>query len=236
MVSIIQKADGGRTLFMKHPKFHLHYFVLPVAALLSLAAVFYLDISMRTWVLDIQNQYPIIRSIASAFTLLGYNSYIFLALIPILIERLKYDTPDNPLSKFSYHSFMFLVSTLIAGGITHTIKFIVGRYRPSSDLFTFEPFSGHISFPSGHSQAIFSIVMYICLTMKGKRPLKALLIFLAIIVSCTRVVLNRHFVSDIIMGAAIGGYVSFLIVIKFAHGKKIYSSILPDELRKTKKK
>ena len=230
---IIQKDDGGPLRSMKHAKFPYHTLTIPITALLSLGALLYMDLPARSFVREIQQTYPIVRHIAYGFTQAGYNFYMLIAIAIFLFERAWYTTPNNPLQNIARHCYVFLWSALLAGGIVHIIKFVVGRYRPSSDLFTFDPFSGHISFPSGHSQTIFTVVVYIICALRPRPAIGTGLIIFGIFVASSRIFLNHHFLSDVIMGGAIGGYISFLIVknIDFLEETKIHRII--EKVRRT---
>lgn len=103
----------------------------------------------------------------------------------------------------------FALSSLITFGIViHVLKFAVGRQRPHlSPLFEadhFSPFNFHWhwhSFPSGHAQVIFTVATLISLLWPRFRI--ALLTF-AFAIAVTRVVLQQHFLSDVLIGAMIG--------------------------------
>lgn len=100
--------------------------------------------------------------------------------------------------------------TLVVGGqflVANTIKFLVDRARPAFDQLT--GFSGS-SFPSGHAVATsaglaaFALVMGRGRTLRTRAVYAGLAVGLATGVSCTRVMLGVHWLSDVLGGLAIG--------------------------------
>ena len=111
-----------------------------------------------------------------------------------------------------------LTASIIAGGIvTPTIKFAVGRYRPSqtSRTFRFRPFSGHQSFPSGHATQAFAIATVVASHYTAWWE-QTLSYGAAALVDVARVQQNRHFASDVVAGSAIGWAVGKAVVHRHA--------------------
>ncbi|MBI5170625.1 MAG: phosphatase PAP2 family protein [Candidatus Eisenbacteria bacterium] len=97
-----------------------------------------------------------------------------------------------------------------AGVVTTAIKLSAGRFRPheSSDPGRFEPFSGHDSFPSGHTTMAFSLAAAI--DAETRTPwVPAVLYPAATLTAWSRVRDHVHWPSDVVAGAAIGGWVSY---------------------------
>jgi len=105
-------------------------------------------------------------------------------------------------------SLAFLVSLAVASIILHTVKIVLGRRRPRDELelnlYGFRPFHFDLqsdSFPSGHALTIFCVAVI----LSAMLPWLALLWFaLAIYLALTRVLLNSHFLSDVLVGAGTG--------------------------------
>ncbi len=91
----------------------------------------------------------------------------------------------------------FVYSSLVTGGI----KYAVNRKRPSG---------GPLSFPSGHTTAAWSTVpvAWHYTGWKGGAPLT----FLAAMTAVGRMEENRHYLSDVLAGAAIGYVVGRAVV------------------------
>ncbi|HET7619915.1 MAG TPA: phosphatase PAP2 family protein [Vicinamibacterales bacterium] len=86
-----------------------------------------------------------------------------------------------------------LEAQIVAATLTHGLKFAVGRTRPDGTQF---------SFPSGHSSASFATADILQQHFGWKVGLPAYA--LAGYVGTSRMSENRHFLSDVIFGAAIG--------------------------------
>ena len=95
-----------------------------------------------------------------------------------------------------------LTSTFIStGGIVWGMKHIIGRKRPLDDV-------SNPAFPSGHTAYAFAGA-----TLLGNRypKLRIPLYIGAGLVGITRIYLGRHYVSDVIAGAAIGTITGALV-------------------------
>ncbi len=107
-----------------------------------------------------------------------------------------------------------LASSLIAAGIiTPTIKLVVGRARPRADHepYTFDPFSGAQSFPSGHTTQAFAIASVIAGEYDSPW-IQVSAYGLASLVGIARMYMGAHFISDVAAGAMIGTTVGTAIV------------------------
>lgn len=114
----------------------------------------------------------------------------------------------------------FALTALLASGAVVTIlKHSLGRFRPSMLLtdgvygmapFAFLPKS--ISLPSGHTQVIWTVTT-ILLVLKPRIGLA--MIPVAILVGASRVAINVHFLSDVLVGAYIGVLVTLLVYAVF---------------------
>jgi membrane-associated phospholipid phosphatase len=104
---------------------------------------------------------------------------------------------------------LFLFSSVALSGITaDIIKFIAGRTRPSlyfsSGLYLFDFFhfeTEWTSFPSGHSATALSAAIALATLYPRWR---FILIFAGIMIAFSRLVLARHYISDVIAGSFLG--------------------------------
>ena len=128
-------------------------------------------------------------------------------------------------------SFAFLVLTV--GGqfaIADLVKWIVDRTRPNFDRLT--GFSGP-SFPSGHAVAsACCLAAFALLAGVGRSPrvqaaLWATAVALAAGISCTRVLLGVHWLTDVIGGLALGW--TWFIVCSIAFGGRLLAFARPAE-------
>lgn len=107
-----------------------------------------------------------------------------------------------------------LTASIIAGGIiTPALKYSIGRMRPNqtSATFSFKPFSGHDSFPSGHVTQAFAVATVIASHYDAWWQ-QSLAYGTASLVGWGRIQQNRHFASDVVAGAAIGWAVGRAVV------------------------
>lgn len=101
---------------------------------------------------------------------------------------------------------------LLSTGLTHLLKYVVGRARPRVDLgpFHFEPFTPGAkvaSFPSGHTSYAIAVVILLCIHFPRWSPL---FIFLGVCAGLERVIIREHYPSDVLAGAAIGAFSVYL--------------------------
>jgi membrane-associated phospholipid phosphatase len=96
-------------------------------------------------------------------------------------------------------------SVLVAGVLTQGAKWTFGRVRPDStdDRWNFQPFSGNESMWSGHSA--FAFAMATSLSQDIHRTWATVGLYtLATGTAWSRVYDNHHWVSDVVVGAAVG--------------------------------
>jgi membrane-associated phospholipid phosphatase len=101
-------------------------------------------------------------------------------------------------------------SVATASVVTLAIKVAAGRWRPDEspgDPGRFDPFSGHVSFPSGHSTAAFALVTALDAETRT-RWVPAIGYPAATLTAWSRVHDLQHWPSDVVAGAAIGGWVA----------------------------
>lgn len=129
--------------------------------------------------------------------------------------------------KFKY-LFKGLVCFLVSVGVTFILKNIFDHLRPikffaETDAFNFVEgvrLNGYLSFPSGHTTAGFSMMMFLCLITPNKY-LKMLFVFLASLIGISRVYLFQHFLQDIVLGSFIGVFCTLLLFHYFDSHKRI---------------
>ena len=122
-----------------------------------------------------------------------------------------------------------LASSVVAAGvITPSLKWIVGRSRPSSDKgpHDFNPFSSSASFPSGHATQAFAVASVIA-EHYDSPWVKIGSYGLASAVAYARMEQKAHWASDVLVGAIIGTVVGRTIV-HFNHDKRYELSPIID--------
>jgi len=106
-------------------------------------------------------------------------------------------------------AFMAGESLAFNGLVNSSLKLLCHRHRPSSgdasDIWDGPAFStSHVSFPSGHSYAAFSVATVAAWEFRDSRWAPPLAYSLAALVALSRVNNNRHWASDIFFGSSIG--------------------------------
>jgi membrane-associated phospholipid phosphatase len=98
-----------------------------------------------------------------------------------------------------------LASVLVAGFTTVGIKEVTGRVRPfeTHDQYLFRPFSGKDAFPSGHATMAFALATSLGAEIHN-RAVSALLYAGATGTAWSRLNDQRHWLSDVLAGAAVG--------------------------------
>lgn len=160
-----------------------------------------------------------VRAIAKFFTNLinpNYNFYFWglLYFVGCLLLKKK---------RFGVQCLLVLISIPVANAATSILKLCLARIEPSLFLldhaygFTFfayrHPF---LSFPSGHAATAGAIFgAWACYYPRWTFLLSVLAFALAL----TRIVLNAHFLSDVIAGTLIGLVISQWVFVKIAHLK-----------------
>ena len=145
----------------------------------------------------------------SILTELGKAEY---TLVPAGLLYLYYKNRDR---KIALKGGFVFVSIALSGILVNLIKVIAGRFRPEryfkDDAFGFDFF--HIShdmtsFPSGHSATALGAAAAMAILF----PRFAVWFYLlGIAIMSSRVVIVRHYPSDILVGGLIGALTSYLL-------------------------
>lgn len=141
-------------------------------------------------------------------------------------------------------------AVLVASGISNVLKGIMGRSRPSvvgdsvpSDFKFGKGFSGgsdQQSFPSGHTTTAFAAAAAVTSEARRIWPRSVWVVAPAMyggatLVGLSRMYHNRHWASDVVLGAAIGTF-SGLKVVRYSHAHPdnridrfiLSASVMPD--------
>lgn len=152
------------------------------------------------------------------FSNIGDGIYYLFFLLLLAIYRFKY-------------LILGVTTFLGSGAITQILKFTFDLPRPiawfdeSVQLNLVEGIHvhQHLSFPSGHSTAGFSIFLFIALIFPYK-PAGMIFLLFAIMVAFARVYLAQHFFVDIYFGSLIGVFGSLLFYSLWEKNENIQKS------------
>lgn len=148
------------------------------------------------------------RTLGTVLDHAGQSHWVlgYCAVAAIVLWRTQRDMARNHLLMFG--------SVAISGIIANIIKVLAGRPRPplaiQSGIVSWEPLSWHMeflwnSFPSGHATT------GLCIAIMGSAlypRLSPLMWTLGIGIAVARIVLNVHYVSDVMVGSLIGAVVA----------------------------
>jgi membrane-associated phospholipid phosphatase len=118
---------------------------------------------------------------------------------------------DEPQTNWVSHlGFDMIRAQIMAQTIVHGMKYTIRRDRPTGEC---------CSFPSGHSATAFAVASVIERHLGYRASVPA--IAAAFYVATSRLVDNRHFISDVMFGAGIGMASGWTIVGR--HGRRTYA-------------
>jgi len=117
-------------------------------------------------------------------------------------------------------SALYVLATMVVSGVlVQILKFAIGRLRPrylfEEGLYGFTPFTGANSFPSGHSQVIWAVMIALWFVYPRYR---AAYVTVAMLVSFSRVATTVHFLSDWMMGSVLAIVVAVAVKDWFERG------------------
>lgn len=134
-----------------------------------------------------------------------YAIFLVLLLVSWATSGLSLTVEAHERWRLYTRSWVYGIAVMVSSGLTITVmKAIFGRYRPrvlfDGGVYGFEPFSGANSFPSGHSQVIFSVAMALWFIYPRYR---IAYVIAALLIALSRVATTVHFLSDTLMGSTI---------------------------------
>ena len=146
------------------------------------------------------------------------------ALIPVTIFASSLAFGETGMQDAAFTS---LQSYVYSNAIVMVTKMIVGRSRPDSGHgpHDFNPFSGARSFPSGHASSAFAIIMPWVFYYPG--VVTYTLVALAAGTGIARIQRQRHWMTDVIAGAAISTTMSYYLYKRHTDAQQPEPSLSP---------
>jgi lipid A 4'-phosphatase len=124
------------------------------------------------------------------------------------------------LAQMAHRALFLFLAIAISGLVTDVVKIVCGRARPKllfadgSHGFTWGAMhADYWSFPSGHATTMAALAVGLYLLWPRGVVLYAAL---ALLVAASRIIIGAHYVSDVLMGLAIGGGTAWAIWQGFA--------------------
>jgi len=166
------------------------------------SSLYFLDEDIGTIVK--RNRSPLTHRVADAGNLIGNGWYT----IPVVgVTWLGGYVFNSPKTKDT--ALLSVKSLLIADGITSALKYSTQRYRPNrhrgNAFWSSKGFSRHKdSFPSGHTTLVWSIAPVIAEQYKETAWVPPLAYGIACVTGYSRIHDEKHWASDVFVGAVIG--------------------------------
>jgi hypothetical protein len=184
--------------------------------------LFFLDKPVQRYAVDLMDRNDKFRRVSHYVTNFGYN-YELYVLAGLGVGGWVFHGP-----KMRTTTLLATQSYLVAGAVQEITKFITGRQRPSylaegasgpRPAFHGPAFSakhGNTSFPSGHTTAIFAAATVYSQEYRDIHWVPWLSYSAATLVGLSRITENKHWITDVFAGAALG-YVTGLQVVRNYH-------------------
>ncbi|MEI6986784.1 MAG: phosphatase PAP2 family protein [Rhodospirillaceae bacterium] len=154
-----------------------------------------------------------VRGLSSVVTVAGLGKwYAWTLVVAFGLSWHSYGLADRERGRWyrrlAWALVLIFLAVALSAMVTEVIKVAVGRARPKLleqvGFFGFMPLnfnSDFQSFPSGHATTGAAVGVALAFMVP---KLRALLIAAAVAIAASRVVINAHFLADVIAGGAIG--------------------------------
>ncbi|MDY6935776.1 MAG: phosphatase PAP2 family protein [Spirochaetota bacterium] len=153
---------------------------------------------------------PIAKAISNQhFWILRF--YLLITIILTFYYRQKDIEKYTRYKCFTLSVIIILIA--VSGVLTWSLKILVGKPRPFTNLTEHIPFAlsmKYHSFPSGHTTETFSyIIPYIY--YRNNKYLISIVFFCGILISFLRIILSYHYITDVIFGIYLTSLFGYII-------------------------
>jgi undecaprenyl-diphosphatase len=208
---------------------HRNCIIFGIAAFLALEAflIGFIDRPLSDYLRGVDQDHSFFIALFRAYTDLGKSAwYLWPSGVCILscaaLVRIEDLTPAwrAHLAQLGGKLLFLFIAVALSGIITDTIKPILGRARPvelALGLYGFHPLSFQAtwnSMPSGHATTAFALA-FVFITFFPRA--RTLWLALAFLFALSRVMVNAHFLADVVAGSAIGWLTARAVRQAFAH-------------------
>ena len=190
--------------------------------------LFLLDDEIRDFVQDERSTTT--DDIASVFEPFGNGGYTFGGLVGFYLYGRFFEN-----TKAERTALLAVESFAVTGIFTFALKFSTGRVRPQSAQNSREwngPNLDDVSFPSGHTSSAFAIATVLASEYKNNPWVPPVAYGLATLTGLSRLNDNKHWASDVLLGGALGYFVSKTILKLHSNKKGRHYTIYPRISRK----
>lgn len=184
---------------------------------------------------------PSMRQVFQFITQFGLSKgYLVIAALLFVTLRLaafgaRHERLAATLALHARRALFLFVAVAGAGVVADVVKLIFGRARPKL-LFADGAYgftwgaaqADYWSFPSGHAATVAALAVGLYRLWPRGLPLY---LVVALLVAASRIIITAHYVSDVLMGAAIGGGVAWAVWNGFARAGIDLPAAQPDEAR-----
>jgi membrane-associated phospholipid phosphatase len=181
---------------------------IPSAACVLSGAIMYKN--------PIYDRFSVQNDISNNFNVLHTKADFFMQGVPYLLGYSMFFLGKEGKNDFLNKGLLLVKSQVLANGITYGLKYTLNVQRPDS--------SDNKSMPSGHTTRAFAAATWLHLEYGKEYPLLSILGYTsATAVGVLRMMNNEHWISDVLIGAAVGMASTHLIYTthKYKWGKRI---------------
>ena len=130
------------------------------------------------------------------------------ALIGVIVAAVRHGKrakrPNPPRLRQQIRAWVFMIVSMLSSGIfINVMKYALGRQRPrflfgeesSSGFYPFATKIADSSFPSGHTQSIWTAMLALSFIFP---PLRPVFLVIATTIAMSRIVVGAHFLADVV--------------------------------------
>lgn len=195
------------------------------------ALILYVDRPLSQWLRTVDAEHTAFVNVFRFVTDLGLGLWYLwpsgllalgcFAVIGVQRVRQSKLTPEllNRINRLGFSASYFFLCVALSGLLTNLMKRLVGRSRPKlldqQDIYAIQPWtfkSDWASWPSGHTTT--SVAVALALATFFPRWRIPLLV-LAVLIGLSRVIVNAHYLSDILAGAAVASLTVMVVTYQF---------------------